>query len=250
MAPLSLASRRAYLLIAGGLLLLAVLALTIDMPVARACRPNLESKRSVIPRDVQKFLALCETFSHGAGVAAILFSIVLCDPRARHHVWRLLAASFGAGLAADLVKYLLVARQRPNGGSLDHSAIESFVALFPLLSQRFADQPYSRAYQSFPSAHSATAAGLAVALAALYPAGRWWFATLAALCLVQRIDAGAHYPSDTLAGAALGCFVGAIAVGALRTRGSTPQAGVARRVNFQPAKRCTRVGVLECATRT
>ena len=50
---------------------------------------------------------------------------------------------------------------------------------------------------------------LAVALAALYPRGRWLFASFAALACFQRLEAQAHFASDVLAGAALGCLVGA-----------------------------------------
>jgi membrane-associated phospholipid phosphatase len=48
---------------------------------------------------------------------------------------------------------------------------------------------------------------LAATLANHYPRGRWWFATLAALAMLQRIDVGAHFPSDTLLGAALGTAI-------------------------------------------
>jgi membrane-associated phospholipid phosphatase len=65
------------------------------------------------------------------------------------------------------------------------------------------------AVQSFPSSHAATAAGLAVALAALYPRGRWLYLTFAMLAGLQRIEAQAHFASDVLAGAALGCIVAA-----------------------------------------
>ena len=52
--------------------------------------------------------------------------------------------------------------------------------------------------------------GLAIALAAIYPRGRWLFAAFALLACLQRIHALAHFPSDILAGAAIGCLVGAL----------------------------------------
>ena len=61
--------------------------------------------------------------------------------------------------------------------------------------------------QSFPSAHTATAAGLAAALIWLYPQGRLLFTLLAVLVGCQRIVSGAHFPSDVLVGAAAGCLV-------------------------------------------
>ena len=58
-------------------------------------------------------------------------------------------------------------------------------------------------YQSFPSGHTATAVGLAVALACAYPRGRWFFAGMALLAACQRVGDGHHFLSDTLAGASV-----------------------------------------------
>jgi membrane-associated phospholipid phosphatase len=48
---------------------------------------------------------------------------------------------------------------------------------------------------------------LAVALGWLYPRGRWLFAAFAVMVACQRMEGGAHYLSDTLVGAAIGCLV-------------------------------------------
>ncbi|MFO0906314.1 MAG: phosphatase PAP2 family protein [Pirellulales bacterium] len=192
------------------LALAAAAALAVDLPVARACRTHPQSQKSVVPRDVKKVLTLGEVFAHGAGVVGIALTLWICNPARKRDVVRLLVASLGAGLAADLVKFLLVARTRPHASNLDLSPLDTFVAFVPLASSRFAETRFSRDFQSCPSAHAAVAAGLAVALSAMYPRGRWWFALLAAIAMAQRIDAGAHFVSDTLAGASLGCFVGAL----------------------------------------
>ena len=71
------------------------------------------------------------------------------------------------------------------------------------------------ASQSFPSAHTATAVGLAISLAYVYPAARWLFCVLPLLVAYQRMDSGAHFLSDVLCGAAVGCIV---AVVTLRAR--------------------------------
>lgn len=55
---------------------------------------------------------------------------------------------------------------------------------------------------SFPSSHAASAGAAALALGGLRHGSA--FATLAALVCVSRLVAGVHYPSDVLAGAALG----------------------------------------------
>ncbi len=61
--------------------------------------------------------------------------------------------------------------------------------------------------ESFPSSHSACAAALSVMLCIYYPAGAVTFWTLAILCGVLRYLMDAHWPSDVLAGLALGYAV-------------------------------------------
>ena len=50
------------------------------------------------------------------------------------------------------------------------------------------------------------AGGLAVALACLYPRGRWMFVLLAVSAGGQRVVSGDHFASDVVWGAGLGCF--------------------------------------------
>ncbi len=63
------------------------------------------------------------------------------------------------------------------------------------------------ASQSFTSAHTATAVGLALGLGWLFPRGRWLFVGFAVLVAMQRIVGPYHFVSDTLWGAAIGCLV-------------------------------------------
>ncbi len=81
--------------------------------------------------------------------------------------------------------------------------------------------PLVRVPHSFamPSAHAASsfAAGLAVGL--VHPRLRWPLVGLAALIAISRVWLGVHYPSDVLAGAALGCAI-ALAAHFLVTRGT------------------------------
>ena len=100
-----------------------------------------------------------------------------------------------AGVAADLLK-MLVMRSRPYDlPFLSWPGLGTFgIGCRPLRRQRA---------QSFPSAHTATAVGLAAALIWLYPQGRLVFSLLAVLVGCQRVASGAHYPSDVLVGAAV-----------------------------------------------
>jgi membrane-associated phospholipid phosphatase len=144
-------------------------------------------------------LRFVERLGNGGGVAAILVALVILDRRAIGRLPQLVAASIGAGLLADCLK-LCVARARPY--SLDLATTTStstFHGWFPMFSTGAPDQ-------SFPSAHAMTATGLAVALAFLYPRGRWLFALAAAAVMVQRVIVHAHFPTDVMTGAILGAI--------------------------------------------
>ncbi|MYR43954.1 phosphatase PAP2 family protein [Streptomyces sp. SID5910] len=65
------------------------------------------------------------------------------------------------------------------------------------------DRPDS---SSFPSGHTAAAFGFTTAVAVVWPAAGAVCALPAAAVAVQRVHAGAHYPSDVVAGAALGAI--------------------------------------------
>ena len=173
------------------LFLLAGLCLFIDMPVARFC---LEGK---FPKFLVDLLKNAEAFGHSAGVTLIIMTVWFVDPQGRYRAGTAAFCSMAGGLAANLVK-LCIGRIRPQSlevATVDLSA--TFTGLF-----RFAGGGSS--HQSFPSAHTATAIGLAIALSAAYPRGRVWFFVMAALVGLQRIQTSAHYPSDVFAGAAVG----------------------------------------------
>lgn len=173
------------------LLALAGLSLLIDMPVARFF---LTAKT---PKIIVDLLKNAETFGHAAGVALIAVTILCVDPQGLLRAANAALCAIAGGLSANVVK-LLIGRVRPQ--SLDLAAADlsaTFTGFF-----RFAAG--GSAQQSFPSAHTATAVGLAVALAAAYPRARVWFFVLAALVGLQRIQTSAHYPSDVFAGAVVG----------------------------------------------
>lgn len=188
------------------LALAAGLALSVDMPVARRI------ERGDLPGDLTRLVRLSEAFAFGGTVAIILLVAATLDPRGWRVLPRLAASAFGAGLAADLVK-LLVARMRPAEANLAGAVRETFLTWLPLWHGDSIERmqlEYGHGLQSFPSGHTATAVGLAVALATLYPRGGWLFALLATLAGFQRIQSQSHFTSDVLAGAAIGCLVGAV----------------------------------------
>lgn len=87
---------------------------------------------------------------------------------------------------------VLARRQRPD------------LALVPSI-RRTASQPGS---WSFPSGHTASAFAFAIAASGQLPVMAPFLYAVAATVGVSRIHVGAHYPSDVLAGAALGTVSG------------------------------------------
>ncbi len=181
------------------LCLLALAALWIDVPVARLARDGTFAK-------LRELFENLEPFGHGAGVAAIALAVFCLETRhRRRNTTGILLAAIGSGLAANLLK-LVIRRDRPWGIAAEVThGLETFGGLFPSLGG-------SSHAQSFPSAHSATAMGLAVALASYYPRGRHMFYALAGATAISRVIAPSHYISDTLAGLALGIAIGQVAV--------------------------------------
>ena len=100
---------------------------------------------------------------------------------------RTVAVSFGANQAVKLV----VRRRRPDVPGLPPPVVRT-------LSNR-----------SYPSAHATTSAAGARTLSALLPPGPLY--ALATVLALSRPYLGVHYPSDTLAGAALGLAVAELA---------------------------------------
>jgi undecaprenyl-diphosphatase len=74
---------------------------------------------------------------------------------------------------------------------------------------------------SFPSGHAATSFAGAVILAYLFRRGLPLFSLLAVAIAYSRVYLGVHYPSDVLAGAALGAAVALLALALLRLRRRT-----------------------------
>jgi undecaprenyl-diphosphatase len=70
--------------------------------------------------------------------------------------------------------------------------------------------------QSMPSGHAATSFAGAVALTYFLPRSAPYLFLLAVAIACSRIYVGVHYPSDVVAGAALGAAVGLAGVGLLR----------------------------------
>ncbi|MCL2625992.1 MAG: phosphatase PAP2 family protein [Cystobacterineae bacterium] len=61
---------------------------------------------------------------------------------------------------------------------------------------------------AMPSLHAANAFAVALALLCFFPRAAPWALPLAALIALSRLGVGVHWPSDILAGALYGAFMG------------------------------------------
>jgi len=191
---------RLWLLLGAAVLVIgAVFAFSVDCSVAQWFHECHKLKNLRYLRDLA---SICEIF--GRAECALLVAILMWRlDRSRH--WAIpgvVATALLSGLAADGVK-MLIARARPHSFDFLGSVWSSFGPWLPLGS-------LGSASQSFPSAHTATAVGLAVSLVCIYPAARGLFCILPFLVAFQRVDSGAHFLSDVLCGGAVGCLVAAL----------------------------------------
>lgn len=209
-------SRYQSVLLAVATLLIGIggLALLIDLPVAAWCKTHR------LPGELGRLIHLLEISGHSLGAAIALIAVVTLDPTLRfprpgrfgpaeQAFTRMIAATYLGGLLVDAIK-ISVARVRPRAADL--TSLASSFGTFGDASLAV-DNPRLADLMSFPSGHSAVAAGLAAALAWRYPHGWPLFAFLAAATAVQRVVASAHYPSDVACGAAVGLIAAACCLG-------------------------------------
>jgi undecaprenyl-diphosphatase len=127
--------------------------------------------------------------------AVVVVALLLLVPGARRRVARQagVAAAASAALALLVAHFLSAAIDRPRPFVAHPSSIHAFIA--------------HAADPSFPSDH-ATAA-FAIATAVTLRAGRWGAAllVLAGVLAAGRVFLGVHYPTDVLAGAAIGAGI-------------------------------------------
>jgi membrane-associated phospholipid phosphatase len=179
----------------------AIAALWADLYTARTVRIDN------LPGDLKRVLGLMELFGHVVGVALVAWLAFCLMPNGRRKIPRLIACAIVPGIAVNFFK-LTVGRFRPGHYGLDLPSTIGDTFVGGVNSTWAArGELGSYAITSFPSGHAATAIGLAIGLAWLFPAGRIPFLTVAILASIQRITHGAHWLSDTLMGAALAVIV-------------------------------------------
>ncbi len=171
-----------WLLLAAAVLVAgAVAAFSVDFSVAHWFRPG-PGLPSHGPRYLRDLANISELFGRGEFVLLVAILIWRLD---RGRLWAipgLATTALFSGLAADGVK-MLIARARPHHFDFLGSVWSSFGPLLPLGSMGSPNQ-------SFPSAHTATAMGLAISLMVIYPAARGLFCLAPLLVAYQRMDCG------------------------------------------------------------
>jgi membrane-associated phospholipid phosphatase len=128
---------------------------------------------------------------YGQGVCTLVVAAVIwrLEPSRQRELVAMLGSVAAASLVATLLKRL-VGRVRPRRENAGRFLGPSF--------------RHDNARESFPSSHSAAAVALSVALSLMFPAGAPIFWALAIACALLRYLMDAHWPSDVLAGVALG----------------------------------------------
>ena len=156
--------------------------------------------------DVRRIIQLSEIFGHGFGLAVVAYMVWALAPAKRRFLPRLVACMLLPGLAVHIIK-TFVGRRRPGFyyPEFTDNASETWLGIMP---SGYPNHEYLT--QSFPSAHAATAFGLAIAMSWLFPRGRHAFFVFALLAAIQRVVYGAHWASDVFVGSAVGIFVASL----------------------------------------
>lgn len=162
----------------------AAVSESLDVALLRQFRTRGHAPR--VEAAVRRFSQLGE---HGILWYAVSAAGAAACREHRRTFGRAAALVFGSFLANQAVKFV-ARRPRPD-----------LPGLPPLV--------HTMSNRSYPSAHATTSAAAAVALSPVLPKAPL-YAVAAALAL-SRLYLGVHYPSDTLAGAALGVAVAELA---------------------------------------
>ena len=159
--------------------------------------------------DLIRITRLCELFAHGFGVLVVALGVYSLAPASRAAIPRIVACAFWPGIVAHFLK-IQFARIRPICFFNEQSQVNFPSDHTATWLGWFHGNKFNAFYanQSFPSAHTATVFGLAIGLSWVFPRGKYLFISIATLASIQRVVEFAHWPSDVLAGAAVGILCG------------------------------------------
>jgi len=168
-------------------------------------RPFAGPAPNVVLRFLRDITDVAKSGWYIVPAVAVIAVIGLLDWNALRHATRrallnaygqaafILASVAVPGITANIIKQI-VGRARP--GIVDKAGIYGFSPF-----------EFEHAYQSFPSGHATTAGSLAVILMLWHPRARIPLLLAMVMLACGRIPAGAHYPSDVVAGFSLGAIM-------------------------------------------
>lgn len=175
------------------MVLAGILALSIDLPVARFCHIDHGG------RFAHDFLDQIEPFGQPVAVLIVCLSLYLTRGVTGREARLIALGAVMPGIIVNIIKGC-VGRMRPNYvltlPDFSGEILDTFQGWFLLW---FGGSKL----QSFPSGHTAFVAGFCLSLWARFPRAGWLFCTVAVLVALQRIEGAAHFVSDTIWGAAV-----------------------------------------------
>jgi undecaprenyl-diphosphatase len=141
-------------------------------------------------RIVHRGLLVVSRLGDGVFWYALMLALLARDgSRAARPVLHMIATGL---VCTALYKWLKSRTSRPRPYAVDQAVRAGADALDPF---------------SFPSGHTLHAVAFSVVAAAYYPALAWLLLPFVLLIAASRVVLGLHYPSDVLAGAALGALI-------------------------------------------
>lgn len=197
-------------------LLLPVFFAAIDGPV-RVWQRDALPEMSFHPF-LQAFDPFINTVAHGSTLIITAIVILaagwfLKKARLYETGRSLFIGLIAAGISVQVIKHL-IGRARPR-------ITDTLLLIGPTL---------KKGYDSFPSGHTTMAFCFAAILSGHLPKYRVLFYLFAVIVGLERIEDGAHFPSDALAGAILGFIVGKLS---LEIKLFTAQSQVQRQTQSQ-----------------
>jgi membrane-associated phospholipid phosphatase len=151
--------------------------------------------------DLRREARIFEQYGQVASALVIGLLIWTLDP-ARRRLLPAFAIALLVTAGVATVGKNLIGRERPIS---DRDAAAAVATTLPADDEDGGGKAGGRSKrESFPSGHTAGAVATAVVLSAVYPRGRAVFWGLAVACGFLRYVSNAHWPSDVVAGAAVG----------------------------------------------